>query len=165
MSVTENLVAEHYRARPFSRFGLIDWEAAGLFAQDIIRNYDVRCPSPAAAVRLLSGGNIQKLILGRVLSGKPLIVIAGQPSRGLDVGAVAYVHGRLLAACSAGAAILLISEDLDEIISLADMISVAFRGRLSPPVPRAAVTIRQLGLRMAGHGFEDLSPSEAGNAP
>jgi ABC-type uncharacterized transport system ATPase subunit len=164
MSVAENLLAEHYNARPFSRFGLIDWEAARRFAGQIIRDYDVKCPSPLTAVRLLSGGNMQKLILGRVLSGKPRIVIASQPSRGLDVGAVAYVHGRLLAACSSGAAILLISEDLDEIISLADRISVAFRGRLSPPIARAAVTIRQLGLRMAGHGFEDSLPREAANA-
>jgi simple sugar transport system ATP-binding protein len=164
MSVTENLIAERYRAPPFSHFGLIEWDAASRFARDIIREYDVRCPSPAAAVRLLSGGNMQKLILGRVLSGKPRIVIASQPSRGLDVGAVAYVHGRLLSACASGAAILLISEDLDEIISLADRISVAFRGRLSPPVARAAVTIRQLGLRMAGHGFEDQPPGEAANA-
>jgi general nucleoside transport system ATP-binding protein len=164
MSVTENLLAEQYRAKKFTRFGLIDWEAANRFAAGIIRDYDVRCPSSATSVRLLSGGNMQKLILGRVLSGKPRIVIVSQPSRGLDVGAVAYVHGRLLAACASGAAVLLISEDLDEIIALADRISVAFRGRLSAPIERAAVTVRQLGLKMAGHGFEDVLPREAGNA-
>ena len=164
LSVTENVLAEQYRAKPFNRFGLIDWQAARRFAAGIIRDYDVKCPSPMAEVRLLSGGNIQKLILGRVLSGKPRIVIANQPSRGLDVGAVAYVHGRLLAARSSGAAILLISEDLDEIISLADRISVAFRGRLSPPIARAAVTIRELGLRMAGHGFETSPLTGAENA-
>jgi simple sugar transport system ATP-binding protein len=164
MTVTENLLAEKYRMRPFTRFGLINWEAARRFAAEIIRDYDVKCPSPMAPVRLLSGGNIQKLILGRVLAGKPRIIIASQPSRGLDVGAVAYVHGRLLAARSSGAAVLLISEDLDEIISLADRISVAFRGRLSPPIARAAVTLRELGLRMAGHGFEMTPPQGAENA-
>ena len=87
-------------------------------SRSVIRDYEVRCPSPQTPVRLLSGGNMQKLLLGRVLFGNPRLIIANQPTRGLDIGAVAYVHGQLLAARSAGAAILLISEDLDEIMSL-----------------------------------------------
>jgi simple sugar transport system ATP-binding protein len=162
MSAAENLIAEAYRYPPFTRRGFINWKAAADFARGIIRDFEVKCPSPAAVVRLLSGGNMQKLILGRVLSKKPRIIIASQPSRGLDIGAVAYIHGRLLEARAAGTALLLISEDLDEVISLSDQIAVAYRGRISRPMPRSAVSIRELGLMMAGHGFEQIS--EAGYA-
>jgi len=163
MSVTENVIAERYSEPPFSHNGLLDWNEAREFANAIIHDYEVRCPSPQALVRLLSGGNMQKLLLGRVLSGNPRLIIANQPTRGLDIGAVAYVHGRLLAARAAGAAILLISEDLDEIISLADRIAVAYRGRISEPLMRAAADIRTIGLMMSGHGFEMIRP-EPGHA-
>jgi general nucleoside transport system ATP-binding protein len=163
MSVAENVIAERYGEAPFSRRGLLDWNAARRFAKEIIRDYEVRCPSPQSPVRLLSGGNMQKLLLGRVLSGNPRLIIANQPTRGLDIGAVAYVHGRLLAARAAGAAILLISEDLDEIMSLADRIAVAYRGRISRPLMRAAADIRTIGLMMSGHGFEKGEP-EPGHA-
>ncbi|MGH6927451.1 MAG: ABC transporter ATP-binding protein, partial [Dongiaceae bacterium] len=138
-----------------SRHGLIDWRAARGFAERIVADYDVKCPSAGAAVRLLSGGNMQKLILGRVLSRAPRFVLANQPTRGLDVGAVSYVHQRLLDLRRAGGAVLLISEDLDEILSLADRVVVMYRGRLSPPMARAGISIEQLGLMMAGHGAED----------
>jgi ABC-type uncharacterized transport system ATPase subunit len=114
----------------------------------------VKCPSPQARVRLLSGGNMQKLILGRTLSLEPRFILACQPSRGLDIGAVSYVHERLLAARKAGASVLLISDDLDEILALSDRISVIYRGRISTPQERKAVTIKGLGLMMAGHGFD-----------
>ena len=154
MSVTENAVGESYRRPPLSRRGLIDWGAARRFAERIIGDYDVKCPSPAAAVRLLSGGNMQKLILGRVLSQAPRFILANQPTRGLDVGAISYVHGQLLDVRHAGGSVLLISEDLDEILSLADRVVVMHRGRLSAPMARAGIAIEQLGLMMAGHGLE-----------
>jgi general nucleoside transport system ATP-binding protein len=155
MTVWENLIAERVRLPEFSRFGFLRRDAARLRAREVIKDYDVRCPGPDAVSRLLSGGNMQKLILGRTLSYKPGLILANQPTRGLDVGAVAYVHEQLLAARRAGAGVLLISEDLDELLALADQVAVIHRGRLSPPVPRAAVTIRQLGLAMAGH-WEEL---------
>jgi ABC-type uncharacterized transport system ATPase subunit len=163
MSVTENVIAERYTEPPFSHHGLLDWDAARGFAASVIRDYEVRCPSPQTPVRLLSGGNMQKLLLGRVLFGNPRLIIANQPTRGLDIGAVAYVHGQLLAARSAGAAILLISEDLDEIMSLSDRIAVAYRGRVSEPLMRRAADIRAIGLMMSGHGF-DLAKPEPGHA-
>jgi simple sugar transport system ATP-binding protein len=163
MSVTENAIAERYDEPPFSRRGLLDWNAAREFASTIVRDYEVKCPSIHASVRLLSGGNMQKLLLGRVLSGSPRLIIANQPTRGLDIGAVAYVHGRLLAARAAGAAVLLVSEDLDEIMSLSDRIAVAYRGRISEPVPRAAADIRSIGLMISGHGFEQ-HPAEPHHA-
>ncbi|UEM05583.1 ABC transporter ATP-binding protein [Skermanella rosea] len=156
MTVWENLIAERYRLPEFSSIGFLKRDAARGRAETVIRDYDVRCPGPDAVSRLLSGGNMQKLILGRTLSYGPGLILANQPTRGLDVGAVAYVHERLLDARAAGAGVLLISEDLDEILSLADQVAVIHRGRLSPLQPRAGVTIRRLGLAMAGH-WEELS--------
>src|SRR5690606_24852802 len=142
------------RSRRFSRRGFLDWKAARRFAERIIADYEVKCPSPETRVRLLSGGNIQKLILGRALDPEPSIILANQPIRGLDVGAVAYVHGKLLEARARGAAILLISEDLDEIVALSDEVRVMFRGRVSTPSQRGERSIRDLGELMAGHGLE-----------
>jgi general nucleoside transport system ATP-binding protein len=96
---------------------------------------------------------MQKLILGRVMANAPSIILANQPTRGLDVGAVNYVHEQLLAARRRGAAILLISEDLDELLALSDSISVMYRGQLSEPVTRAETNVAALGLMMAGQGF------------
>jgi simple sugar transport system ATP-binding protein len=150
MTVAENLVLERYRAPPFARFGLRDRGAADRHAREVIRRFDVRCPGPDAVARLLSGGNMQKLILGRVLTQSPGLILANQPTRGLDVGAVAYIHEQLLAARAGGCGVLLISDDLDEILALADRVAVIHRGRLSPAEPRERVTLRRLGLLMAG---------------
>ena len=154
MTLTENAILEGYRAAPFSRRGLIDRHAARTFTEGIIEDYDVRCPGPDARIALLSGGNMQKLILGRALAPDPRIILANQPTRGLDVGAVAYVHARLLAARARGAAILLISEDLDEIQALSDTIHVISAGRLSPAFPRGTMSQAALGAWMAGQGFD-----------
>ncbi|MRX49388.1 ATP-binding cassette domain-containing protein [Paracoccus sp. S-4012] len=148
MPLWENAVLE--RLSRFSRGGLVDRRAAIAFAQRIIDGFDVRGGTPLSRTRLLSGGNIQKLILGRNLIEHPRILIAAQPARGLDEGAVAAVHGRILAARNAGAAVLLISEDLDEVMALADRIQAIVGGRLSPPVARETTERGQLGLMMAG---------------
>ncbi len=153
MTVTENAISETYRTR-FSKNGLIDTGSSRAFAERIISDYQVKCSSPEARTRLLSGGNMQKLILGRVMARDPVLVLANQPTRGLDVGAVSYIHEQLLAARRRGAAILLISEDLDELLSLSDRIAVMYRGRLSPFQRRAGVTTASLGLLMAGHGMD-----------
>lgn len=153
MSVTENVVSERYLSARFSRMGFLNWAAARKFAEQIIQNFDVKCPSPEARVRLLSGGNMQKLILGRAFDGDPQVILANQPTRGLDVGAVSYVHEQLLKARTRGASILLISEDLDEVMTLSDQIIVMSKGRLSEPTKRGTRTIAELGELMAGHGF------------
>jgi simple sugar transport system ATP-binding protein len=153
--LTENAVLEAYRTPRFSRRGWMNWPAARDFAREIIAAYDVRCPGPGARIRLLSGGNMQKLILGRALAPGPEIILANQPVRGLDVGAIAYVQSQLIRARDQGASILLISEDLDEIIGLSDVIHVMSQGRLSPAFPRGTVSAAELGLWMAGHGFSE----------
>nr|WP_207623853.1 ABC transporter ATP-binding protein [Rhodobacter calidifons] len=152
--LTENAVLEGYRTR-FSRRGWMDWRAARAFAEGIIKGYDVRCPGPETRIRLLSGGNMQKLILGRALAPGPEIILANQPVRGLDVGAIAYVQAQLIAARDRGAAVLLISEDLDEIMSLSDVVHVISQGRLSPAFARGTMTAAELGLWMAGQKFEE----------
>jgi len=151
MAVWETVMLEDYYRAPFQRFGLLRRAVARRRAEAVIRDYEVKCPGTEAVTKLLSGGNMQKLILGRVLDREPGLILANQPTRGLDVGAVTYVHGQLLAARRRGAGILLISEDLDELLTLSDRVAVLYRGRLSPALPTEQVTIRGLGLMMAGH--------------
>ncbi|AXQ93062.1 ABC transporter ATP-binding protein [Cereibacter azotoformans] len=155
-TLTENAILEGYRSR-FAKGGWMDWRAARAFADGIIATYDVRCPGPETRIRLLSGGNMQKLILGRVLEPGPRIILANQPVRGLDIGAITYVHSRLLKARDEGAAVILISEDLDEIMSLSDTVHVMSEGRLSPGFARGTMSQAELGLWMAGHGFADAA--------
>ncbi|WP_328703050.1 ABC transporter ATP-binding protein [Arenibaculum pallidiluteum] len=164
MAVWENLIAERYREPRFSRWGFQRRGGAMAHARALIARYDVRGPGPAAMTRLLSGGNMQKLILGRTLSERPSLIVASQPTRGLDIGAVTYVQEQLLEARAAGAAVVLISEDLDEILALSDHVAVMVRGRLSPPLPRAEATIQRLGLLMAGHWEEHGAIAQAGAA-
>ncbi len=154
-TLTENAILENYLKPPFSRRGWMDWRAARDFAADLIARYDVRCPGPETRIRLLSGGNMQKLILGRALDGAPRVILANQPVRGLDIGAIAFVHGQLLEARGKGAAILLISEDLDEVMALSDVIHVIYEGRLSPSFARGEKSASDLGEWMAGGGFAE----------
>jgi ABC-type uncharacterized transport system ATPase subunit len=128
MSVWENLVAERYRSDEFSVAGFQRVGAAKKYAESIIEAFDVRGAVPNTTAKALSGGNMQKLIIGRTLSRTPDVIVANQPTRGLDIGAVAYVHERLLAARERGAGILLITEDIDELFALSDRIAVMFRG-------------------------------------
>ncbi|MBE9635253.1 ABC transporter ATP-binding protein [Salipiger mangrovisoli] len=156
-TLTENAVLERYAEPPVARRGWIDWSAARRAAEQVIKAYDVRCPGPETRIRLLSGGNMQKLILGRVLEAQPMIILANQPVRGLDIGAVTYVQERLIAARDAGAAVLLISEDLDEVLTLSDVVRVICEGRLSPEFPRGSKTPAELGQWMAGQGVPDAA--------
>jgi len=149
----ENAVLERYASPAFARGGVIRRGPARAFAQGLIERFDVRGGGLETPVRSLSGGNMQKLILGRALSaGTPKLIVANQPTWGLDIGAVAYVHQQLLDACAAGAALLLISEDLDEIFAMADRIAVIHHGRLGPARATADWTLGEIGLAMAGSG-------------
>ena len=161
MAVWENLLLEDYNRPEFVTARFMRRGAARANARQVIEAFDVRCPGPEAPTRLLSGGNIQKLILGRVLNRKPDLILANQPTRGLDIGAVTYVHQRLLEARGAGAGIVLISEDLDELLTLSDRIAVLYHGHLSPTMATEDVTIRRLGLMMAGQTAEGVTPNAA----
>ncbi len=150
--VYENLILEAYREPRFSRLGWFKGRAILQYAWELIHRYDVRCAGTAVKARTLSGGNLQKLVLARVLSREPKLVVACQPTQGLDVGAAAYVHEQLLGARDRGGAIILISEDLEELMGLSDRVAVMFRGRLSEPIPRQQADLGHIGLLMSGHG-------------
>ncbi len=149
-SIADNLVLCAYDAPPFARWGQHDERAIAAHARTLMAAFDVRAPSERTPVAALSGGNQQKVVLARELSGAVRLVLANQPTRGLDVGSVAAVHQRLLALRDAGCAILLVSTDLDELRALADRIAVLYRGRLVATLP-ATASPEQLGLLMAGH--------------
>ena len=134
------------------RIGLLDRRRIRAEAQRIVQEFDVRHTSLDQPIRMLSGGNIQKFILGRELGQSPSIIIANQPTWGLDIGAVAFVHNQLLLARGRGAAVLLISEDLEEILAIADRVAVIFNGRLSPARPVSHWDATSIGLAMAGGG-------------
>ncbi len=168
LSVAENLILESYAAR-FGRWGMLRWGPARRWAGERVRAHDIQCPSLDAHTASLSGGNVQKVILARELAvrrpgeGWPRLVVAAYPCRGLDVGAAEAIRARLLEASGAGAAVLLISEDLDELLRLADRIGVLFRGRLLGPLPVAELSREGLGLMMGGHrgpvaGDREVSP-------
>lgn len=157
MSVAENVALEEVRAPRFQRSGFLRFGAIRARAEAAIRDYDVRCQGPEASARLLSGGNIQKLILARVLDRNPRLVLANQPTRGLDIGAQTEVHRRLLAARQAGAGILLVSEDLDELLTLSDRVAVMAGGRLSEAQPTESLDRGTLGMMMAGHDEDEAA--------
>lgn len=150
MSITENVALEKYRKKSFSRFGFLKRSALANHTSELIKGYDVRCAGLSASARTMSGGNMQKLILARVMSEKPSVILANQPTWGLDVGATAFVHQQLIEASSAGAGVIVISEDLDELFTIADVIQVMYLGNLSPPINPSETTASELGLAMSG---------------
>lgn len=155
MTVMENLSTEIYRLPGFSRRGMLNFKALSSRAAQLMDVFDIRCTGKDAPVRKLSGGNMQKLILARVLSQGPHLILANQPTWGLDVGATAAVHQHLLDAARRGAGVVLISEDLDELFQLTDRIQVMYQGRLSAPENTATVDRARLGLMMSGQTFEN----------
>ncbi|EAS51134.1 sugar ABC transporter, ATP-binding protein [Aurantimonas manganoxydans SI85-9A1] len=159
LAIWENAILERVRDVPFSKGGFVRQSTARAFAADVIDRFDIRGGSAHSRTRLLSGGNMQKLIFGRNLAGSPRVLVAAQPTRGLDEGAIAAVHGEILAARDAGAGVLLISEDLDEVLALADRVQAIVGGRLSEPVPIGSLDARRLGLMMAGEWA--VAPHEA----
>jgi ABC-type uncharacterized transport system ATPase subunit len=150
LSIAENTVLKSYRGRGISRGPLLNWRAIRTTALDLIERYGVATPGPQLRARDLSGGNLQKLVLGREFSGHPKELIAASPTRGLDVGAIETVHSYLRQAASEGVAVLLISEDLDEIRALADRIVVMYEGELTGSFDAETATVEEIGLAMAG---------------
>jgi general nucleoside transport system ATP-binding protein len=150
MSIASNLVLRSYREDYASHGPLLRLGAIRERAVDLIRRYSIATPGPTAPARLLSGGNLQKVVLAREFSGKPKLVVAASPTRGLDVGAIETVHAYLRGAAAGGVAVLLISEDLDEILGLADRIAVMYEGAIVGETSRADASVEEIGLQMAG---------------
>jgi ABC-type uncharacterized transport system ATPase subunit len=150
-TVAENLILQDHWRSPFASMKFIlNFGAIRNACRDAIKRYEIKTPSIETPIKSLSGGNIQKLILARELSRKPHILIAAQPTRGVDIGATEYIHRRLLEERAKGTAILLISEDLDEIRALADRIAVMYEGEIVGIVDRDTVSTETIGAMMAG---------------
>jgi simple sugar transport system ATP-binding protein len=146
----DNLIMRSYREAPISKGWSLNLAEIKRQATDLIARFDVKTPGLRTPVRLLSGGNLQKLILARELSREPKAIVAVYPTRGLDVGAIETVHRRLIAERDRGAAILLISEELDELLSLADRIVVIYEGQIVGELPPDEDRVEEIGLLMAG---------------
>ncbi|MBC8263393.1 MAG: ABC transporter ATP-binding protein [Anaerolineales bacterium] len=149
-SVAENVILRDHHKEPFSRSRFLILRVIADFADTLIKNFQVKTPSRETLAKSLSGGNIQKVVLARELSRRPRVLVAAQPTRGLDIGATEYVHALLLEQRQEGTAILLISEDLDEILALSDRIAVIYEGQIMGVVDSEEATLEQLGLMMAG---------------
>jgi simple sugar transport system ATP-binding protein len=148
--VRDNLVLNTFRRRPFARGLRIDRRAVRDNASRLMADFDIRAASPEAAAATLSGGNQQKVIVAREFGHADRLLIAAQPTRGLDVGSIQYIHRRIVDKRDEGAAVLLVSTELDEVLALADRVIVVFRGHIVGTVARADATRDHLGLLMAG---------------
>jgi simple sugar transport system ATP-binding protein len=153
-TITENMVLDSYYLEPFSRGVRMDWGAAEKAATRLVEEYDVRTPSIHVEVADLSGGNQQKVIVAREFSRDVKLVIAAQPTRGVDVGSIEYIHERIVKERDEGAAILVVSTELDEVMALSDRILVMFRGKVIAERRPDETSTTELGLFMAGAGIE-----------
>ena len=148
--VSENLLLINHGDRKFRRGPLFDFAKVRDHCQRLVDQFSVKTPSLNTPTSSLSGGNIQKLIMARELDSEPTVILAAQPTRGVDIGAAEYIHSQLIEQRAAGVAIVMISEDLDEILGLADRIAVMFDGEIVTVVERDDATREGLGLAMAG---------------
>lgn len=161
LSVTDNVIMKKYRQAPISKGGMLDMTAANKLANELKQAYDIIVPNVSTPVRLLSGGNLQRVILAREISGLPSFMVAVQPTRGLDVGAIEGVHRLLLTQREAGAAVLLISEELEELLSLSDRVYVIYEGKVMGEIQVGTSDpdqnlIENIGLMMTGTPLDQI---------
>ena len=160
-SVSDNVILQDHIHAPYSNGLFLNFGNIAQHSQELVNNFNVKTPSLDTPVKNLSGGNIQKLILARELDRQPRLLVAAQPTRGVDIGATEYIHGQLLLQRSEGLATLLISEDLDEVKAMSDRIMVMFGGQIMGIVNSDEVTTEQLGLMMAGESAVDALALDA----
>jgi simple sugar transport system ATP-binding protein len=155
LSIAENLVLKRYRRPPVSRPPFLRSSVIDAEAEVLMEQFDVRAPSSQTPTRRLSGGNVQKVLLAREMSGRPKVLVVSTPTQGLDIGAVATVHQLLLDAAAEGVGVLLVSEDLDEVLALADRVVVMYEGSVTGVVDASDATIASLGVLMGGGSSEE----------
>lgn len=153
-SVAENLILRDLEKKPYSRNGFLNIPAIISKSKELVKSFNVKAPSTDTPMKSLSGGNAQKVILAREISRQPKVLIAAQPTRGVDIGATEYIHELIINERKNGTATLLISEDLDEIFALSDRIAVIFQGEIMGIVDRDETTPEQIGLMMAGERLQ-----------
>ena len=157
-NIAENLVMENFREPPFARSIFLSWPKIMDNAGELIEKFDIRAPGAKTTTRALSGGNIQKVLLARELSMDPTVILAAQPTRGLDIGAVSFVHRLMEDEREKGKGILFISEDLDELLAVSDIIAVMYEGEIMGIIQAEEATKEKLGRLMMG--IRDSSPAE-----
>ncbi|HVY16653.1 MAG TPA: ABC transporter ATP-binding protein [Rhodopila sp.] len=157
MTLAENAFLSGHAREALVRFGIIDGKKTHAFADDIIKRFDVRTTGPKAEARSLSGGNLQKFLVGREVLQNPSVLVINQPTWGVDAGAAVAIHESIMALAQAGAAVMIISQDLDEIFVLADRIAVIAGGRISDPVPTADATVESIGRLMGGTAVREAA--------
>lgn len=162
MSITDNLLLENYEQPPYAKKGWRQFKVMNEHALDLMKKFDIRAPDPNVEAKKLSGGNQQKVILARSLWRDPTVLIAMQPTRGLDVGAASFIHRQIIEARDRGCAVLIISSELDEIMALSDVISVIYEGRIAETRSAAETNLNRIGFLMAGGKPEDapVGPAE-----
>jgi ABC-type uncharacterized transport system ATPase subunit len=151
-SVTENMILDSYYDAPYSRGIRMDWKAANTSSKRLVQEYDVRTPSTEVSVSALSGGNQQKVIVAREFDRDVSLVVASQPTRGVDVGSIEYIHARIVEERDDGAAVLIVSSELDEVVALSDRIIVMYQGKIAGEFEAGQVSTTELGLAMLGSG-------------
>jgi len=165
MSLTENALLTGAVRKSLTNKGFVNWGATRGFAEDIIREFDVRTPGPGNAARALSGGNLQKFVVGREVLQAPDVLVVNQPTWGVDASAAAAIRQSLLDLTSNGAAVIVISQDLDELMEISDRFAALNEGRLSDPRPAQGLTVDEIGLMMGGahdmHVAEEIIHAEA----
>jgi ABC-type uncharacterized transport system ATPase subunit len=159
MTLAENAFLSGFTRQALVRFGVIDKKKTSAFAENIIKVFDVRTTGPKAEARSLSGGNLQKFLVGREVLQEPSVLVINQPTWGVDAGAALAIHEAIMALAEAGAAVMIISQDLDEIFVLADRISVIAGGHISAPVLTRDATVESIG-RLMGGGAAAQTPGE-----
>ena len=157
-TVAENLILVDYDQAPYVRNGLLSFNSIEERSKQLVSDYSIRTPNTSTLTRKLSGGNIQKVVIAREFSGEAEVLLVAQPTRGIDIGAAEYIHEQLLLQRSQGKAILLISEDLDEVMALSDRLVVMYEGSVMGRVNREDATIEQVGLLMSGVGEPESAP-------
>jgi simple sugar transport system ATP-binding protein len=165
MSLTENAALTGVVREGLARRGFVDWGRTRGFAERIIAGFDVRTPGPGNAARSLSGGNLQKFVIGREVLQKPDALVVNQPTWGVDAAAAAAIRQALLDLAAGGAAVVVISQDLDELLEIADRFAALNEGRLTPPRPTQGLTMEEIGLMMGGaHGMHEADIAAAHEA-
>lgn len=159
MSLTENAILTGTMRKPLTRHGFVDQGAARRFAEETIAAFDVRTPGAHVAARALSGGNLQKFVIGREVLQAPSVLVVNQPTWGVDAAAAAAIRQALLDLAAQGAAVIAISQDLDELMEISDRFAALNEGRLSAPRPMQGLTLEEIGLMLGGaHGMQEAQP-------
>ena len=158
MSLTENALLTGRGRKALEARGLVDWARTRGFAEDIIARFDVRTPGPGVAARALSGGNLQKFVIGREILQDPVVLVVNQPTWGVDASAAAAIRQALLDLAQGGAAVIVISQDLDELLEISDLFCALNEGRLSAPRPARGLSMEDIGLMLGGaHDMHEVA--------